>query len=205
MAEDIKNLIEKIQKEGVKAAEDKARQIEEEARLRASQIIDKAKSQAEMIIYDAKDKAAKMEESTKSSLKQAGRDLLISVKKEINTMLNKIIVSNIKQSLDSGELLKVITALVKEYKGKDKGEIIISLNKQDLEKLEKGFLGELKEEIKKGVTLRPSEDITGGFIISYDLGKSHFDFTDKALADYIGSCIKPKLGEIFKQAVSDDK
>jgi vacuolar-type H+-ATPase subunit E/Vma4 len=197
MAEDIKNLIEKIQKEGVKAAEDKAREIEEKAKLCASQIIEKAKKQAEGIICDAKDRVAKTEDSAKASLKQSGRDLLIAVKTEVNNILNKLIASSVRQSLDAQELSKIITTLVKEHKGKDKEGIIVSLNKADLEKLEKGFLGELKEEIKKGITLKPSEDITGGFIISYDSGKSHFDFTDKALADYIGSYIKPKLSEIL--------
>jgi vacuolar-type H+-ATPase subunit E/Vma4 len=204
MAEDIKNLIEKIQKEGVKVAEDKAREIEEKARLQVSQIMEKAKKQAEGIICDAQDTVAKMEESAKVSLKQSGRDLLIAVKTEVNNILNKLITSSVRQSLDAQELSKIITTLVKEHKGKDKEGIIVSLNKADLEKLEKGFLGELKEEIKKGLTLKPSEDISGGFIISYDSGKSHFDFTDKALADYIGSYIKPKIGEILNPAVSEE-
>ncbi len=205
MTDDIKNLIEKIQKEGIKAAEDKARDIQEEAKLCASEIIEKAKKEAERIILEAKDNAAKTQESTRTSLKQAGRDLFISVKREVNNMLNKLIVASVRQSLAPEELSKIITMLIKDHKGKDKEGIIISLKKEDIEKLEKCFLNELKGEIKKGIVLKPSEDIQGGFIISYDGGKSHFDFTDKALAEYIGSYIKPKVGEILNQAACSEK
>ena len=200
MAEEIKNLIEKIQQEGFKVAEDKAKDIQEQAKHHAKEIIEKAKNEADKIILDAKDKIAKMEESSKATLKQVSRDLLLSIKKEVNTLLGKLIVSNVRQSLNPDELAKIITMLIKDHKGKE--DIIISLKKEDLEKLEKVFVGELKEEVKKGIVLRPSEDILGGFIISYDGGKSHFDFTDKALAEYIGSYIKPKIGEIIKEAAN---
>ena len=71
------------------------------------------------------------------------------------------------------------------------------MKKEDQEKIEKGLLAELKEEVKKGITLKPSEDIAGGFIISYDAGKSHFDFTDKALAEYFSLYLKPKIGQML--------
>ena len=200
MAEEIKNLIEKIQQEGFKVAEDKAKDIQEQAKHQAKEIIEKAKNEADKIISDAKDKIAKMEESSKATLKQSGRDLFILIKKEVNALLGKLIVSNVKQTLNPDELAKIITILIKDHKGKE--DIIISLKKEDMEKLEKGFLGELKEEVKKGIVLKPSEDIHAGLIISYDGGKSHFDFTDKALAEYIGSYIKPKIGEIIKEAAN---
>lgn len=200
MAEEFKGLIEKIQQEGVKAGEDRARDIEQQAKGQAKDIVEKAKREAEKLIADAKDKTVKTEESTKTSLKQAGRDLLLGLRKEINSMLDRLISSRVREALNPDALAKIITLLVKEHK--ETGDIIISLKKEDIENLEKGFLDELKEETKKGITLKPSEDIHGGFIISYDRGKSHYDFTDKALADYIGQYLKPKLDEILKDTVT---
>jgi V/A-type H+-transporting ATPase subunit E len=205
MAEDIKNLIEKIQKEGIQAAQDKAKDIESKALAKAREIVDKAKAQADNILAEAKDRIAKTEESGKTSLKQAGRDLLISVRKEISALLDKIVTLKVREALNPDELIRIITTLVKECKVKDKDQIIISLNKADLEPIEKGLLGELKEEVKKGITLRPSEDISGGFIISYDSGKSHFDFTDKALAEYFSLYLKPKIGEMLNSGPSEEK
>ncbi len=196
MADDIRNLIEKIQQEGIKVAEGKAQEIESQARRQAEEIIKKAKAEAQKQISDAQEQIARAEETSKVLLKQAGRDLILGLKKEINAILDKVIVSAVQQALSPQELTKILTALIKNYS--DKGEIVVSLSKEDLEKLEKGLLTVLTQEAKKGITLRPSEDIQAGFIISYDAGKSHYDFTDAALAEYIGSLLKPKLKEILQ-------
>lgn len=195
MTEEIKDLIEKIQQEGVFAAENKAKAIEDEAKSKAREIIEKAKNDARKLIEDAQNKISRMEENTKSQLKQAGRDLLLNLKDEINIILNKLIIRNTRESLKPGEVVKIITMLIKDYASQK--NITISLNNDDYKMMEQGFLDELGEEIKKGVTLKPSEDIAAGFIISYDQGKSFFDFSDKALAEYISLYLKPKLSEIL--------
>ena len=191
MAEEIKDLIEKIQQEGVKVAEDKAREIENAARQEAEEITRKAKAEAERLIAEAKEQVARIEESSKVLLKQAGRDFMLALRKEINAMLEKLIISGIREALSPEEMTKILTTLIKDYSGKEK--IIISLKKEDLEKIEKSFLGALAHETKKSITLRPSEDIQAGFIISYDNARSYYDFTDEALTEYIGSVLKPKL------------
>lgn len=199
MTEDIRSLIEKIQAEGIQAAGDKARAIEDQAKKQAQDIIDKAGKEAEKLLREAKDRIAQIEQSTQVSLKQAGRDLLLALRKEINATLDKIILSSVHQALSVDELARIISSLIKDYRGKE--EVIISLKKEDAEKLEKGFLSKLKEELKKEIVLRSAADILGGFIISYDAGKSHFDFTDKALVEYIGAYIRPKLTQLLNEAV----
>jgi len=197
MAEELKDLIEKIQTEGVKAAEDRAKEITDEAGRKAGAIVKDAAREAERLTGEARDRIAKMEESSRASLKQAGRDLILSLREEINAMLDKIVASHVHKALDHGELAGVIQTLVKERAGEAATGIEISLRKEDLEKLEKGFLNQLRDEVKKGVTLKASDDIHGGLTISYDDGKSYYDFTDKALAKYIALYLKPKLAEIL--------
>ena len=83
MPEQLKDLLNKIHKEGIKAAEEKTRQIENEAQLKAQKIVNDAKKQAQVILEDAKLDAEKMKESAEASIKQAARNLMISVKNEI--------------------------------------------------------------------------------------------------------------------------
>ncbi|MFH1441648.1 MAG: hypothetical protein ABIH18_06400 [Candidatus Omnitrophota bacterium] len=196
MAEEIKDLIEKIQQEGVLAAENKAKVIEDEAKNKAREIIEKAKNDARKLIEDAQSKASKMEENTKALLKQSGRDLLLNLKDGINIILNKLIIRDVRKSLTPEEITRIITMLIKDYVNQE--GVTVFLNNEDYKMMEQGFLDELGEEIKKGITLKPSEDIAAGFIISYDQGKSFFDFSDKALAEYISLCLKPKLAAILK-------
>lgn len=198
MAEDIKELIEKIQQDGINAAEEKARQVEERAKGQVAAILQKAKLDADKMLAEARASISKMQAAADASLKQAGRNLLLSLKKEINAMLDTIAAKAVKQALTPDELAKILAALIKESARQEKADIVVLLNKDDLHSLEKGFLSELQGQVKKGITVKPQEDISAGFVISYDSGKSHFDFTDKALAEYLSRYLKPRLAEILK-------
>ena len=198
MAEEIKELIEKIRSEGVRAGEDKAKAIELEALKRARQIKADAEAESKRILSEARESITRSEESSRASLKQAARDIMIGLKKEITAVLDRITMFHVHKTLTAEETGKLIAHLLKECPAKDRDGVIVSLKKEDAERIAGVFMSELSGELKKSIVLKPSEDIRGGFTISYDHGKSHYDFTDKALAEYIGSYIRPKLSEILK-------
>jgi len=205
MAEELKGLIDKINEEGVRSAEAKAAAIEDKARLEARRIITKAEEEALRIMEEAKGHIARMEDGAKTSIKQAARDTLLSVRKEIESMLAKLIGSHVQKTLASGEMSKVIADLIKQCAKEDVRGVIVSVRKEDLAALEGSLFGELKDDLKKALTLKSREDIKGGFTISYDAGRSYYDFTDQALAEYIGTYLKPKLAEILKEVSAKDK
>jgi len=196
MTEEIKDLITKIKNEGIKAAQDKSSQIELQAQALAGNIIKDAKAAAEKIIRDAKRDAEQYRSSTEALLKQSGRDMLLSLKKEITSMLGIIIKSNIRASLTPEEMLKIIHSLIKSSTQKE--GVVVTVRKEDLKKIHDGLLSELSEEMKKRIILKPSDEISSGFTISYDAGKSLFDFSEEALAAYISAYLKPELNEILK-------
>ena len=197
MAEQIKELIEKINQEGVQAAQEKAREIESLAQQKAEMIVDKANAQARKAMEDAQDKVKRLEESSQATLKQAARDLLLALKIEIVALLERLMVENVSEALIPEELSRIIAEVIKEYCGQENNEVIVYLKDSDKNKLEGHFLNKLKDELKKGIELRQKADIHAGFIISFDAGKSHFDFSDKALAQYLGTYLKPKVAELF--------
>ena len=203
MAEEIRDLIEKINQEGIKAAEEKAQNIEAAAKQRADDILAQARLEAGEMIAVAKDRIHREDEKGKTLLAQAGRDLLLSLRKEINAILGRIVVSDIHQVLTPEALFKLLSEVVRNYKAGESSDITVFLNKEDLEHLEKNFLNKLREETKKKIILRPAEEISGGFTISFDSGKSCYDFTDKALAEYIGTYLKPKLNKILHEAIGE--
>jgi vacuolar-type H+-ATPase subunit E/Vma4 len=198
MSEDIQGLIEKINQEGVFAAEEKARQIIQQAQRKADSIIAKAQAQAQSLISGAREENLKNQDKVKALLNQAGRDLLLVARGEINAMLMRLITQEARQALSPDALSKILSSLIQNLSGKHSGEVAVTLNKEDAQKITEHFLSRLKEETKKQIVLKPSEDIHAGFIISFDSGKSQFDFSDKALAEYIGIYLKPKLKDILQ-------
>jgi vacuolar-type H+-ATPase subunit E/Vma4 len=176
MADQIKELIEKINQEGVQAADEKARQIEAQAKAQAEMILQKANSQAKNIL----------------------EDMLLALRSQVNQTLQNIISAEVSASLNPEELAKIIEGLVKEYSARDNKGAIVYLSAEDKNKVENLFLHKLKDELKKGIELRSQDDIRSGFIISFDAGKSSFDFSDKALVEYMGFSLKAKVAELLK-------
>ena len=203
MAEEIRDLIEKINQEGIKAAEEKAQNIEAVAKQRADDILAQARLEAEEMIAAEKDRNRREDEKGKTLLAQAGRDLLLSLRKEINAMLGRIVVSDIQQALTPEALFRLLSEVVRNFSTGENSDITVLLNKEDLEILEKNFLYKLRKETKKKIILKPAEEISGGFTISFDNGKSCYDFSDKALAEYIGIYLKPKLNQILQEAIKE--
>ncbi|MBI4335841.1 MAG: hypothetical protein HY589_04215 [Candidatus Omnitrophica bacterium] len=203
MAEEIRELIEKIKKEGLDAAQEKAAQVENQALKKADEIIKTAKERADSLLSEARAKAEQARERTEALLAQAGRDLVLTLRQEINAMLERLVASELGAAMSTSALQQVIAEIVRTRGGQaQEGALIISAKKTDLEALEKHFLSKLKEEVKKGIILRASQEARAGFTISFDAGKSRYDFTDKSLAEFIGQYLKPKLNEILKKAVS---
>jgi len=197
MAQEIKDLIAKIQQEGIKAAQEKAAQIKAAADAQAQEIISAAKSEAKRIIENADAQAKKLDASANASLKQSGRDLLISLRKEINSMLSNLIKAELGRALTAEELAGIIGSLIKSAPLSLNSEIIVSLNAKDKEKLEQGLLKHLAQETKKQIILKSAADMNSGFVISFDSGKSLFDFSDTALTEYITGSLKPELDKFL--------
>jgi len=197
MAQEIKDLIAKIQQEGIQVAEVQAAQIKTQADGVALKIISEAKIQAQKIIEQANSQAKKLDDSTQAALKQAGRDLLISLKQEIITLLNRLVKMDLHQALTTEELSKIIAGLIKNAPLTLGSQIVVSLNKADKDKLEQGFLKQLVEEAKKPIVLKSADGIDSGFVISFDADKSIFDFSGQALSDYVCGVLRPELNKIL--------
>ena len=204
MADEIRDLIEKINEDGIRAAEAKAGEIEGAARARAEEILLQARREAGRMTATAEEEIRRREESGRALLAQAGRDLLLSLRNEIQAMLARIMVADTGEALPPEALSRIIADVVHRFSPEgEQGGILILLKEGDREALEKHFLHRLREETKKEIVLRPLDGITGGFVISFDGGRSAWDFTDRALAEYIATSLRPKLRGILEDAVKD--
>jgi hypothetical protein len=172
MAEEIRDLIEKIQQEGIQAAEERARQIEAEARQKAEAILLQAGREAEELTAAANTRLRLEEEKGKALLAQAGRDLLLSLRAEINAMLGRLVATEVGQALSPEMVSGLLRDVIQGYAGEGADSVTVEVNPTTMEALERHFIHRLQEETKKTILLRSSGEITGGFTLSFDHGKS---------------------------------
>ena len=136
------------------------------------------------------------------ALKQSSRDMLLSLRKEIEHTLKQIVASQVRDSLTSDNLSKIIGDVINNFLSTKKSEVDIkvALNAKDLNQLKGSFISKLQKQLKDQIKFQSSEDIGKGFTISFDGGKSSFDFTDESLADYLSTFLNAQVAEFVKEA-----
>ena len=200
MSEKLKGLINKIKEEGVKQAEEKAKTIEEAAKKKAEKILNDAKKEASSIIENAKKESGRTKEVTELALKQGSRDLILSLKAEIKNIFDKVVTGDISKAMSAENMSDILKDLIEQYvasNGKS-SDIKVLLKKEDLEKLKKSSLVKMKEHIKGGIEFKPSSNINAGFSISFDKGKSFFDFTEEGLKEALCAYLNPEVEKLLK-------
>jgi vacuolar-type H+-ATPase subunit E/Vma4 len=167
-------------------------------------MIEEARTKADLILSEAKQNLEKIKKSDETALSQAGRNLLISLRQEINATLLKVIKEDIRETLSNEMLYGIIEKLILEQSAHPETDIIVILTPQELTALG-SFLVNLQERIKKSITLRHSNQFDRGFVISYDAGKSYFDFSDHALGEAVMKYLKPRLAAILSEPASAEQ
>ncbi len=203
MSQQVQELIDKIKSEGIQEAEQKAGELESAARKKADELIDAARKKADQIVAEAKAESAKTKEATRMALHQASRDMLLQLRKEIEALLQRIVAIDIKDALTPEQLADLISAVVTGYvkENKDVKDVAVVLNEKDLKNLKEGFLKKIKDKVSQSITLHPADDMGAGFTISFDKGKSFFDFSDESLVAYLSGYLNAEVANLLQQTV----
>ena len=111
----LQELIDKIKKDGVSAAEKKAEQIIAEANKKAEAIIAQAQDKAAEIIKEGKAETERMEKSSEEAIVQAGRNMLLSFKDSLIQELDGLIQSSVAKAESKDVLAKLVPETVKAW------------------------------------------------------------------------------------------
>ncbi len=193
----VKELIEKIKSDGIKNAESTAARIISEAEGKAATIIENAKREAAETKELAKNEVARLEQAGQEALKQAGRDLLIATRKDIEGIFDRIIEAGTGEILKGDPLKDCIVAVLKSWKESDMKELQVMVPEKTLTDLEKKLKQELKARIDKGLEVKPFKDIEAGFRVSTKDGRSFYDFSDGELTEMLSRYLSPGLREVL--------
>ena len=145
----LQELIDKIKKDGVSAAEAKSEQIIADANKKAESIIEDAQTKAAEIIKTAKSETQKMEKASEEAIVQAGRNLLLSFKDSLVEALDGLIQAETAKAVSKDVLAKLVPETIKAWaKDTDASELSVLLSEKDLKALEATFTTALKAELK---------------------------------------------------------
>ncbi len=196
----LKEIIEKIKSEGVQNAEARASEIIAEAESKAQEITAAAEKDAAAIKQKAEQEARKREESGKSALSQAGRDLLIKVEAQLQAQFEAIINSSVDEAFTSSTLETAVVEVVKSWSAGNSAELDILLPEKEYTKIEQGLRSKLAAELKAGLEIKPFRDLESGFRVSEKDGAAYYDFSAAGIAEVLVRFLNPRLAELLKNA-----
>ncbi len=195
----LKELIERIKNDGVKDAEDNAARIISEAQQQATTIVKNAEEEARQIRTSAMSDAERAERSGAESLRQATRDLLLTVRESIEKIFDKIITAEVSRSLDQQLMTEAILAGVKCIKTDASGSIDVQIPESQYASLEPGLRGALAAEFAQGISIVPLKGLDAGFRISMKDGSAFYEFSNQELAAMLSRYLNPRLGKFLSE------
>ena len=201
MPEELQNLLEKIQEEGVKKADSAKDQIISDAKAEADKIVADAKKRAEDIVKKSEEDAARNEERAANTIRQASRDIVIALNSELQERLKNVVKACVGEAMTPEMMGKLILEMQKIYTDKysdSEPGIDLLLNQKDLESMEKYIKASLLKDLKADPEISIGHDFTAGLKIGFKGDDLFFDFSDDALAEMICTYVGPRLAAIIK-------
>lgn len=199
MAEDIQGLLNRIQADGIEKAEAQKQQILSEAKRQAEEIISKAKAEAAEIIRNAETEAEISENKGKASVKQAARDILLSLQADLDQRLKSLVQASLGEALTPEVLGKIVLKMAEKYlDGATDDQLEILLSPADAEALEAGLKAGVLSELKNKPEIKLSNAVASGLKIGIKGSDLYFDFSNDALTEVICNYAGPKLAAAIK-------
>src|SRR6056297_906837 len=150
----LKELIDRIKSEGIESAEQQAQKIVQEAETKAKQIVSDAEAEADKNRQQDEEDAQRREQTGRESLKQAGRDLIISLEKRLQKLFDTVIYTESAEAL-KGDLLKNLVKQLIDRWNEDVADVSLLVAEEELKKIEKGLRDALSAQLAKGMELHP--------------------------------------------------
>lgn len=196
----IKELTEKIHREGLEKANEEAEKILREARAEAEQLISDAKKEAEKIREDARKEAKDFTEKTKSEVRMSQQQALAAFKKDITELIQAEVVKEpVKSSMDDKAFVqKLMETVVKNWNiGSESADLAVLLPKDQLESAENYFREKAADLMNNGLVVKEYPGISRGFEIQPENGHYKISMTDEAFEEFIREHFKPKTVEFL--------
>ena len=190
MAEELKHLIEQIQKEGVEKADERANTIISQAKEKAAKIVAEAEEKAHEALLKAKNQSEAFSERSVKTLEQAARDLLITVGQGCEKVVAEVLGKEVDGAL-SGDLLQKMVASVMEQ---GSGGVKLSVSESDKATLTE-YCAEQAKKSGKEIELVSDSEILSGFKVGFKNKNVYLDYTGEAIANALAAFLRPELAK----------
>jgi V/A-type H+/Na+-transporting ATPase subunit E len=190
MAEELKHLIEQIQKEGVEKANQEAVTIISQAKDKAAKIVEEAETKAMEALKKSETESAAFAERSVKTLEQAARDLLITVGQGCEKVVTETLGKEVDGALSGDLLQKMISGVVEQ----GSGGIELTVSESDKTGLA-SYCADLAKKSGQDIELVSDSEILSGFRVVFAGNNASLDYTGEAVAEALAAFLRPELAK----------
>lgn len=198
MSEELQGLLNKIQAEGLEKAETERARLVAEAKAQADAIIADAKAQADKIRKDAEADAEASRKKADAAVRQAARDVIISLKDDLQEKLRAVVREAAAQAMTPEAMAGLIAKVAEQFARNAASGAEVILSVREREDAAQKLIGCLPDVLKKNASVQLGRGFAAGFKIGFNDSEVFLDFSDEALADVICEFVGPKLAAVIK-------
>ncbi len=192
MAEELQQLLEKIQHDGVERANAEAAEILAKAKADAATILKNAETEAAARRAAAESDAQAFEERARKSIAQSARDTVLDVKARLDALLENLLAKDVQAALaQPDETARLALAALKGLAA-DTADVAANAA------LAAALKAQLAAAAVTGVTVTVDDRVGAGFSIRLDNGRVEHDFSEAALAAALARRLRPDLAALVR-------
>lgn len=196
MEQQIQELVDSIKRDGIDEANNKRDEILSEAKAQAKEIISKSEKEASARIEKAQREVNIMKQSAHESIRQAARDVILSLKKSIHSHMDLLLNQHIKETLTPEQTVALIVSVVKSGIS-DVKQSQVEVSKKSIKGLEEKLRKDLEKELKSGLELNIVPHVDIGFKYADKKGNSYYDFSDEEISNLLSPYLSDAISEIL--------
>ncbi len=195
-------LIQRLQKEGVEAAQTQAAAIVNQAEIQAKELVAKAIAEADLLRSRSEVETESRQTALDKRLRIAARDLVLVVQERLNQAFHQFLQTCIQGQLDQELLKACILSLAKTHQAP--GTWTLVLPPEQLKQLEAGLISSFAQELQSNLVVQSKEGLSTGFYLQQEGQRMYFDFTATRLTEIFYKQLSGNLKEVLGNLAQEE-
>jgi len=200
----LKELIDTIHRDGVDKVRQESETLLRQAKAQAEGIVAAAREQADAQLANTRREQERLEHSGRESLKQASRDLLLSVRKQLEALFSALLKEKSREALEDKEITLAIAAMISNWKPEVQDKIEILLPQDKFDSMAGALRQALAGKIAAGIEIKAAAELAHGFRVGEKDGHAYYDFSAESIAESLSLFLNPAMAKIVSDALRQD-
>ncbi len=199
MAEELQELLSRINRDYLQKAEKEKEEIVSGARAEAARIVAEAEAAAAATRAEAEKAAAAFRDRSEAAARQAARDVVLALREELKRRLAAALGRGASAAMTPEFMGRLIRDLAKSFAADSGRRIAVLAPGRDADALRDVLRGTLRESFREEPQVFASSGIRSGFQVSFDGDDVYYDFSEEAIRDLLSDYLGGELAKLLER------